>query len=65
MQAARTGAGAHPPGVDVQRPDGGVELDECSTGTARKVLTRLKDQGVAYSVPGLGTFVAGRDSAGA
>ncbi|MEV6865426.1 GntR family transcriptional regulator [Streptosporangium subroseum] len=32
-----------------------------ANGTARKVLTRLKEQGVAYTVPGLGTFVAAAD----
>lgn len=27
-------------------------------GTARKVLTRLREEGIAYSVRGIGTFVA-------
>lgn len=30
-------------------------------GTAQKVLTRLREQGWAYSVRGVGTFVAARD----
>ena len=34
-----------------------------SRGTARKVLVKLKDEGVAYSVRGLGTFVKPQDEA--
>jgi GntR family transcriptional regulator len=33
-------------------------------GTARKVLTRLREQGWAYAVRGLGTFVADRQAEG-
>ncbi|MGC5012463.1 GntR family transcriptional regulator [Streptosporangium sp. DT93] len=35
-----------------------VQEFDVARGTARKVLTRLREQGVAYSVRGLGTFVS-------
>ncbi|MER6577317.1 winged helix-turn-helix domain-containing protein [Nonomuraea sp. NPDC001023] len=35
-----------------------VEEFDIAPNTAQKVMTRLREQGVAYSVRGVGTFVA-------
>ncbi len=56
---ARIEDGTYP--VDTQLPSQHqlVMEFEIAPNTAQKVLTRLREQGHAYSVRGVGTFVAG------
>ncbi|SEN89901.1 GntR family transcriptional regulator [Nonomuraea pusilla] len=55
---ARIADGTYP--VDSPLPSEHQLVQEfgVARGTARKVLVRLREEGVAYSVRGLGTFVA-------
>ncbi|WP_431894674.1 GntR family transcriptional regulator [Nonomuraea sp. bgisy101] len=55
---ARIADGAYP--VDSRLPSQHelVREFEIAPNTAQKVLSRLREEGVAYSVRGLGTFVA-------
>lgn len=55
---ARIADGTYP--VDTPLPSEHELVQEfgVARGTARKVLTKLKEEGVAYSERGLGTFVA-------
>lgn len=56
----RIGDGTYP--VDTQLPSQHelVREFEIAPNTAQKVLTRLREEGAAYSVRGVGTFVADR-----
>ncbi|MEV4287318.1 winged helix-turn-helix domain-containing protein [Nonomuraea bangladeshensis] len=60
---ARIADGTYPPDTPLPSEHRLVQEfgPEFSRGTARKVLTRLREEGVAYSVRGLGTFVAGTE----
>ncbi|MEU8380646.1 GntR family transcriptional regulator [Streptosporangium sp. NPDC048865] len=55
---ARIADGTYP--VDTPLPSEHLLVQEfgVARGTARKILTRLREHGIAYSVRGLGTFVA-------
>lgn len=56
----RIGEGVYPP--DGRLPSEHQLVGEfgVARGTARKVLVRLREEGIAYTVRGLGTFVARR-----
>lgn len=59
----RIADGLYPPDTQLPSQHELVKEFEIAPNTAAKVLTRLREQGVAYSVRGLGTFVAGAQSA--
>jgi len=54
----RIAAGTYPPDTQLPSQHQLVEEFDIAPNTAQKVLTRLREQGVAYSVRGVGTFVA-------
>ncbi|MGW6498528.1 GntR family transcriptional regulator [Nonomuraea angiospora] len=57
----RIADGAYPPDTQLPSQHQLVEEFDIAPNTAQKVLTRLREQGFAYSVRGVGTFVAARD----
>lgn len=54
--------GTYPPDSPLPSEHQIVQDFGVARGTARKVLVRLREQGWAYAVRGLGTFVAARES---
>ncbi|MFB4265255.1 GntR family transcriptional regulator [Nonomuraea sp. GTA35] len=55
---ARIADGTYPPDSRLPSQHELVQEFGVVPGTAQKVLTRLREQGFAYSVRGVGTFVA-------
>jgi DNA-binding GntR family transcriptional regulator len=55
---ARIADGTYPPRSRVPSVQQLVEEYGVAVDTAQKVLTRLRDEGVVYTVRGLGSFVA-------
>lgn len=54
----RIDAGFYPPDSVLPSQQQLAEMCGVTRGTARKVLVRLHEEGIAYSVRGLGTFVS-------
>lgn len=54
----RIAAGVYPPDSQLPSQHQLVEEFDIAPNTAQKVMTRLREQGLAYSVRGVGTFVA-------
>ncbi|WP_256257633.1 GntR family transcriptional regulator [Nonomuraea pusilla] len=54
----RIADGTYPPDARLPSQHELVQEFEIAPNTAQKVLTRLRQEGVAYSVKGVGTFVA-------
>jgi DNA-binding GntR family transcriptional regulator len=54
---ARMADGSYPPDSQLPSQHELVVEFEIAPNTAQKVLTRLREEGVAYSVRGIGTFV--------
>lgn len=54
----RIAAGTYPPDSQLPSQHQMVQEFGIAPNTAQKVLTRLREQGAAYSVRGVGTFVA-------
>lgn len=54
---ARIADGTYPPDTQLPSQHALVEEFGIAPNTAQKVLTRLREQGWAYSVRGVGTFV--------
>lgn len=61
----RIADGTYPPDTQLPSQHQLVEEFGIAPNTAQKVLTRLREEGVAYSVRGVGTFVAAPTSQGA
>ncbi|MFI6813794.1 GntR family transcriptional regulator [Nonomuraea sp. NPDC050328] len=55
---ARIADGTYPPDSQLPSQHELVTEFEIAPNTAQKVLTRLREEGAAYSVRGIGTFVA-------
>jgi DNA-binding GntR family transcriptional regulator len=55
---ARIEDGTYPPDTALPSQHAIVTEFDVAPGTAQKVLRRLREQGWAYSVQGVGTFVA-------
>jgi DNA-binding GntR family transcriptional regulator len=56
----RIADGVYPPDTQLPSQHALVEEFGIAPNTAQKVLTRLREQGFAYSVRGVGTFVASK-----
>ncbi|MER7361986.1 GntR family transcriptional regulator [Nonomuraea wenchangensis] len=54
----RISDGTYPPDTQLPSQHQLVEEFGIAPNTAQKVLTRLREQGIAYAVRGVGTFVA-------
>ncbi|WP_205830814.1 MULTISPECIES: winged helix-turn-helix domain-containing protein [unclassified Microbispora] len=54
----RIADGTYPPDTQLPSQHELVREFEIAANTAQKVLTRLRQEGVAYSVRGVGTFVS-------
>lgn len=59
---ARIADGTYPPGSRVPSVQKLVEDTGVAVDTAQKVLARLREQGVIYTVRGMGSFVASPES---
>ncbi|WP_326637522.1 winged helix-turn-helix domain-containing protein [Streptosporangium sp. NBC_01755] len=55
---ARIADGTYPADTQLPSQHELVREFEIAPNTAQKILTRLREEGIAYSVRGLGTFVA-------
>ncbi|MER7738905.1 winged helix-turn-helix domain-containing protein [Streptomyces sp. NPDC096538] len=58
--AARIRAGTYPPGTRVPSVVALAEELGISIPTAQKALRQLREDGLTYTVPGLGSYVADR-----
>lgn len=57
----RIRSGEYPPGTRVPSVVALTEELGISTPTAQKALKQLREDGLTYTVPGLGSFVAGAE----
>ncbi|MEU8035724.1 winged helix-turn-helix domain-containing protein [Streptosporangium sp. NPDC049078] len=60
----RIADGTYPPDTQLPSQHELVAEFDVAPNTAQKVLTRLRQEGVAYSVQGIGTFVKPPEQAG-
>ncbi|MEV0382472.1 winged helix-turn-helix domain-containing protein [Nonomuraea sp. NPDC050643] len=60
----RIANGTYPPDTQLPSQHQLVAEFDVAPNTAQKVITRLQEQGYAYAVRGVGTFVAARPAAG-